>query len=244
MKMLTMAAMMLATVQSVYAQDKDTTVVVPETGVLPIKPSRNVTGPSDVIISSCFGSNTSGLVFTKFRMDTVVVGSSTNSSSALFLVAKPGTYTLKLTDELVTGKVNTTSVNWQEEPGKAYKKNRILYKYTVKDGKVGFVRDENYAADKYQYCDLAEGEHLYLPLAEKNVAAIATALNTTAAELSFIPFDGPWKNLPTQDEIVPTAVKSVRAAVVAPQYFNLLGRSVVKPSKGFYVKDNKIVIQK
>ena len=180
---------------------QDTTVVVPETGYLPIKPSRNFTGPGNVLVCSMFGSNTSGLSFTKFRLDTVVVASSTNSSSGLLLVARPGTYTLTLTDAEVTGKIFTTSVSWQAEPGQAYKKNRLLYKFVNKPGRVGFERDETYAADNYQYCDISEGEHVYLPLAEKNVDKIAELLETTTANLAFIPFEGPWKNVPSLDEI-------------------------------------------
>ncbi len=181
--------------------NQDTTVVVPETGYLPIKPSRNFTGPKNVLVCSMFGSNTSGLSFTKFRLDTVVVASTTNSSSGLLLVAKPGTYTLTLTDDEVTGKIFSTSVSWQAEPGQAYKKGRILYKFVNKMGQVGFERDEKYAGENYQYCDIAEGENIYLPLAEKNVAKIAELLETTLAELSFIPVDGPWKNVPTFDEL-------------------------------------------
>ena len=241
-KKMAMAILLAATVLTANAQEQDTTVVVPELGVLPIKPSRNFTGPADVIVCSCFDSKSSGLYFTKYVLNTVVVGSSTNSSSALFLVAKPGTYTLTLTDAEVTGKVNTTSVNWLAGAGTAFKEKRYLYKYTVKDGKPGFERDEKYAAENYQHCDLAEGEHIYLPLAENNLAKIAELLNTTIAGLQFIPFNGPWKNVPTQDEIA-TGLTTLHPTTVT-NFFNLQGLRVIKPSKGIYVKDNKKVILK
>ena len=199
MKTLALAAGMLLASTGVMAQeaDKDTTVVVPESGCLPIKPSRNFTGPREVVVCSLFGSAQSGLSFTKYALDTVVVASATNSSSGLFLVAKPGTYKLTLTDREVTGKIYSTSVSWQYEAGQAYKKGRILYKFVNEAGNVGFQRDEKYASDSYQYCDLADGEHIYLPLAANNVAKAAELLETTADALAFIPWNGPWKNVPT-----------------------------------------------
>ena len=245
MKTLAIAAGMLLTANAANAaEDQDTTVVVPETGYLAIKPSRNFTGPADVIVCSCFGSNSSGLSFTKFSLDTVVVASSTNSSSGLFLVARPGTYTLTLTDAEATGRISSTSVSWQYDPGKAYKKNRVLYKFVNRTGRVGFERDEQYAGDNYQYCDLADGENIYLPLAAKNVEAIAKLLQTTPAELQFIPFNGPWKNVPSPDDI-DTAVSAIKnSQATNSRIFDLQGRRVIKPTKGIYVKNNKKIIVK
>ena len=194
--------------------DRDTTIVVPETGYLPIHPSRNfTTEQKGIIVCSLFGSNTSGLSFTKYALDSVVVGSSLNSSSGLILVARPGTYKLTLTDAEVTGRFNSTTISWQQEAGTAYKKGRYLYKFVNETERVGFQRDEKYAADNYEYCDLAEGEHIYLPLAEKNVTAAATLLETTLPELSFIPFQGPWRNVPTLDELPPAEDDSKKGDV-------------------------------
>lgn len=202
-KLAVMAGVLLtATTGNAQTADQDTTIVVPETGYLPVKPSRNfTTRQKGIIVCSLFGSNTSGLSFTKYALDSVVIGSSVNSSSGIFLVTRPGTYKLTLTDAEVTGRFNSTTVSWQQEPGQAYKKGRYLYKFVNEQGHVGFQRDEKYAADNYQYCDIAEGEHVYLPLAEKNVDAAASLLETTAEELSFIPWEGPWRNVPTPDEI-------------------------------------------
>ena len=246
MKAMALAAMMLtASLATNAAEDQDTTVVVPETGYLAIKPSRNFTGPNNVIVCSCFGSNTSGLSFTKFRLDTVVVASTTNSSSGLFLVAKPGTYTLKLTDAEVTGRISTTSVSWQNEAGQAYKKNRKLYKFINKLGQVGFQRDEKYADEQYQYCDMAEGEHIYLPLADNNVAAAASLLGTTADKLEFIPFDTTWKNAPTPDEAATAGISHIDNHPQDTQaIYDMQGRRVSQPAKGIYVKDNKKIVFK
>ena len=184
--------------------DRDTTIVVPATGYLPIHPSRNFTTPQKgLLVCSLFGSNQSGLSFTKFALDSVVVASTANGSSGLIILAHPGTYTLTLTDQDPTGRIFTTSVSWQQEPGTAYKKNRRLYKFVNEAGRVGFLRDETYAASNYESCDMGEGEHIYLPLAEKNVDKIAELLETSTADLAFIPFQGPWKNVPTFDELPP-----------------------------------------
>lgn len=246
MKAMALTAIMLtASLATNAAEDQDTTVVVPETGYLAIKPSRNFTGPNNVIVCSCFGSNTSGLSFTKYRLDTVVVASTTNSSSGLFLVAKPGTYTLKLTDAEVTGRISTTSVSWQSEAGQAYKKDRILYKFINKPGQVGFLRDEKYASDNYQYCDMEEGEHIYLPLATKNVEAAAKLLNTTVDELKFIPFDTTWKNAPTPDEAATAGISHIDNHQQDNQaIYDMQGRRVRQPSKGVYIKDNKKIVFK
>lgn len=195
-------AAMLST-QGLVAQtaNQDTTIVMPATGIMAIHPSRNFTGDKGLVVCSCFDSKTSGLYFTKYILNEVIVGSSANSSSALFLLGKPGTYTLTLTDDEVTGRFNTTVVSWQAESGQAYKKSRTLYKFVNTEERIGFERDEKYAADNYQYCDLAEGEHIFLPLSSNNLPKIAELLETSVAELAFIPFNGPWKNVPTAEDI-------------------------------------------
>ena len=221
---------------------QDTVVVVPETGILPVKPSRNFTGPEDVIACSFFASNTSGLSFSQFRLDTVIVASATKNSTGVFLIAKPGSYKLTFTDEESTAKINSTVISWQDTPGQAYKKSRRLYKFVNEAGHVGFVRDEKYASDSYQYCDLAEGENVFIPLAEKNVEAIADLLKTTPTALQFIPFEGPWKNVPTLD----TEPASVNMPAVEPEgqsaVYGLDGIRTAKPRKGINVVDGRKVI--
>lgn len=235
--------MLTADAMQAQTADQDTTVVVPQTGYLAIKPSRNfTTAQKGIIVASLFGSNNSGLSFTKYALDTVVVASSINSSSGLFLVAKPGTYTLTLTDAEVTGRINSTTVSWQQEPGQAYKKGRFLYKFINTPDRVGFERDEKYAADNYQYCDMAEGEHIYLPLAENNLKKAAELLSTTMAELAFISWDGPWKNVPTPDEAAAAGISDMSLKPnVNNCYYDLQGRRVLQPSKGLYIMNGKKV---
>lgn len=242
--LLLVATMLTATAMQAQTANQDTTVVVPETGYLPIKPSRNFTTPQKgIIVCSLFGSSSSGIYFTKYGLDSVVVSSSINSSSGLFLVAQPGTYKLTLTDDEVTGRFNSTSISWQQEAGQAYKKSRYLYKFVNTPGHVGFERDEKYAGDSYQYCDLAEGEHIYLPLAENNIKKAAELLETTIAELSFIPFNGPWKNVPTPEEAAKASIRSLQDDDSVPAAaYDLTGRRVQQPAKGLYIVSGKKMI--
>lgn len=245
MKTLTIVASLMFTANVNAAENQDTTVVVPETGYLAIKPSRNFTGPNNVIVCSCLGSPSSGLSFTKYRLDTVVVASTTNSSSGMFLVAKPGTYTLTLTDTKETRSFYSTSVYWKYDAGQVYKKNRNLYKFINEPGRVGFERDEKYAADNYQYCDLAEGEHAYLSLAASNVTKAAELLSTTAAELKFIPFDTTWRNAPMPDETATTGISKIGNDTQADAAcYDLTGRRVKQTKKGLYIQNgNKLILK-
>ncbi len=210
---LTLVVSMLIASLSVHAEeDKDTTIVVPETGYMVIKPSRNFTGPAGIIVCSINGSSnasSTGITFNQFRLNEVVMAGSTNSSSGLFLIAQPGEYTLTLTDAEVTGKIFSTITYWVDENTQAYKKNCQLYKFVNTPGRVGFERDAKYASDNYQYCDLGAGEHVYLPLNETIVTKCASLLETTVADLDFIPWDGPWKNVPTLADVQSPLLESL-----------------------------------
>ena len=109
--------------------------------------------------------------------------------------------------------------------------------------KVGYCCDEKYASDNYQYCDLAEGEHVYAPLAENNADAIAKLLGTILDNLQFIPWDGPWKNVPELD-VTPAGISS--ASVVKPELqgaaYNLQGVRTTNTRKGVQVVDGRKVI--
>ena len=235
-----------AAVSNSFSQqaNQDTVVVVPETGVLPIKTSRNFTGPSSVLAASFFGSNTSGITFTKYRLDTVVVASTTNSTTGLLLFAKPGTYTLTLTDSAVTGRIYSVSISWEADAGVVYKKNRRLYRFVNTPERLGFERDEHYAADSYQSCELAEGQHLYAPFASGNVTKIAELLETTVDDLSFIPLFGPWSRVPTQEEIEALGISDLtrrdNGSALRPQEaYNLMGQRTVPRARTLYIIGGK-----
>ena len=192
-------------------EDKDTTVVIPESGHLAIKMSRNFTGPSNVIVSNYYGSGNAtskGLVFQNQQMGPdVVVASQANSSSGLILTARPGTYTLTLTDRTATKQFFSTSVSWVEEPATidGTSKENVIYKFVNEKGHIGFERDEKYADKNYQMCDMAEGDHIYFGVSKKCMQRITTTMQTTAAELQFIPWDKTLWGCPLPEDIAVSA---------------------------------------
>ncbi len=248
LKTLVLVAGMLLTPLGMQAEeDKDTTIVVPETGYMAIKPSRNFTGPAGIIVCSINGSSnasSTGITFNKYNLNEVVMASSSSSGTGLFLVAKPGEYTLTLTDTEATGKIFSTITYWADENTQAYKKNNSLYKFVNTAGHVGFERDAKYAADNYQYCDLGAGEHVYLPLNATIVEKCASLLETTAAELGFIPWEGPWKNVPLVSDV--TGIENIETSKVkvGHGYYNLAGQWVEHPTKGLYIVGGRKVIVK
>jgi len=243
-----LAVLLLSASQGAQAQsaDADTTVVIPDTGVLPVKPSRNFTGKGEgLIVCSLYGSSnatSTGISFNKFGLDSVVIASSPNTSSCLILVGKPGTYTLQLTDAEATGKIFSTTLYWHEDLSQAYARDRRVFKFVNETDHVGFELDQKYADQKYQYCDLGEGEHVYVPLSDKPAEIVATKLGTTLDALTFIPFFGPWRNGVTQEEIEAAGISQAVAASTTTDdaCYDLQGRRVGQPAKpGLYIRHHR-----
>lgn len=222
-------------------EDKDTIVVVPETGHLAIKPSRNFTGPTGVIVSSFYGSGNAsspGLKFTNQELgEGIIIANPANSSSGYILTAKPGQYTLKLTDQTATKQFKSTTAYWTAETGTVYRKDCMVFKFVNTTEKVGFERDEKYAAQGYNYCDMAEGEHLYLPLTTKPLERIVATLQTTKDALSFIPWSETW-GCPMVDA---SGINTVNGnAATDGKVYDLQGRRVEgQPQKGLYITNGK-----
>ena len=239
-------AAMLST-QGLVAQtaNQDTTIVMPATGIMAIHPSRNFTGDKGLVVCSCFDSRTSGLYFTKYILNEVIVGSSANSSSALFLLGKPGTYTLTLTDRTATKQFFSTSVSWVDEAGTVDEssKQRAVYKFVNETGRVGFERDETYAGENYYKCDMAEGEHVYFAIGEKNMERICATMETTAADLSFIPWSEELWGCPVIDAAAGIHTIS-RSPLTTGYCFDLQGRRInVEPQHGIYILNGKKYIK-
>ncbi len=226
---------------AVFAEeDKDTTVVIPASGHLAIKTSRNFTGPTGVIVSSFFASGNSssaGLKFTNYELaEGVVIPMSSNSSSGLILTAQPGTYTLTLTDQTATISIFSTSASWCASAGTISKTNYRLYKFVNTAEKVGFERDETYAAENYAKCDMGADDHIYVALGDKPLARITATLETTVDALAFIPWSDVW-GCPS----MPTGISVIRTdATSADKCFDLQGRPVgSQPQKGIYIINGK-----
>lgn len=239
---LMMMAIMATMPLTILAEDKDTTVVIPETGHLAVKTSRNFKGPQGVIVSSFTGSgNTSspGISFNNQELgDGVVISQTPGSNTGLILTAQPGTYTLTLTDDSATKQFFSTSAYWTAEPGKVFKKDARIYKFVNTPERVGFLRDETYASDNYQYCDMADGEHLYFPVTSKPMDRITATLGTTAEALDFIPWSETWKC----PMVNTTAIREVRNSSVNADtaVYDLQGRRISRqPQKGLYIINGK-----
>jgi hypothetical protein len=244
--MLALAASLLPT--AAFCDDKDTTVVIPATGHLPFKPSRNFTGPAEVVVSNFYGSGNAtspGLRFNNQQLgEGIVIAHSANSNSALILTAQPGTYTLTLTDREVTKQFFSTSAYWQQEPGTVYREDAAVYKFINRTDRLGFERDEKYAAEGYHHCDMAEDDHLYMPVTAKSMERITATLETTAAALDFIP----WSELWGCPEVETTAISTVlsdRAGMVnAPSCYNLHGQRISQPQRGISIVNGKKYVKR
>lgn len=225
--------------------DKDTTVVVPASGHVAFKPSRNFTGPADVIcsnISASSSTKSTGLSFGNVKLDTAIIAHSATSSSGYVLTAKPGTYTLTLTDRTATKQFFTVSTRWADEAGTVDFKNYRIFKFVNSPDRTGFEVDATYAAEGYRHCDMGTDEHLYMALndaATSPLARIADTMQTTIAEVTFIPWSKEMWGCPEVSDI--TGISSL--SMVQPtdkQCFDLQGRRISgRPTKGLYIINGK-----
>ncbi len=172
----------------------DTTIVIPATGFLPIKPSKPFFGPAALTIVNTNASSNAAitdLTYTVYKADTLMA-----MASSYILVGTPGTYTLKLSDAnaSISGSSNT---GWTEESVYTETKaGRSVYKFIANDEKIGFQRDEDYAADSYKSCNFGEGEHLYITLTAKAIGYLETNLGMETGSLSFLQWNGPMPVIP------------------------------------------------
>jgi len=229
--------------------DQNITVTIPASGHLAFKSDRNFTGPSSIIVSNFYGSanNTSkGLVFQNQQLgEEVVIACSAGSSSGLILTAQPGTYTLTLTDRTATKQFFSTSVSWIDEAGivDETSKSRAVYKFVNEPDRVGFQRDEKYAEEKYYKCDMAEGEHVYFAIGEKNMERICDTMNTTAAELSFISWDKNLWGCPLPEDA--TGIMTIeKSPKTTSNFFDLQGVRLNGLQKGINIVNGRKVVVK
>ena len=234
--------------------DKEIEVTIPSTGHLAFKGERNFKAPEGVIVSNFYGSanaKSKGFVFTNITLsEGDVVSSSANSSTGLILTAKPGNYTLTLTDEEATvfKVISNAGVNWQQDAGTVDKssQSRVVYKFINTTEKVGFERDEKYAAEKYYKCDMAEGEHVYFAVPNKGTTTVMARIMDTMGvteEPAFIPWSNELWGSPEVDDA------SGVAEVTESQYtdnrcYDLQGRTVNgQPKAGIYISGGKKIVR-
>lgn len=237
LKAILLAAVALGSASTLAAEENvDTVIVVPSTGHLAIKTSRNFFGPANVWGSSMNATaKSTEISYNTYPLDNIF------PAGAYIITAAPGEYTLTFTDELNTAKFFSSATYWLDEtPGVAYRKSRMLYKFVNNADSIGFVRDEAFAAEQYASCGLAADEHLYLPLNTTAVSNIATTLGTTQAELRFIPWTGPTPaDIATGIEVIRTDAKAGAASATTAVRYNLLGQPVGADYKGLIIVGGK-----
>lgn len=245
-KKLILAFVALLPLAAFAEEDKDTTVVIPETGHLAVKPSRNFSGPAGIIISSFYGSGnatSTGLKFNNQELgEGIIIYSPGNSSSGYILTGKPGTYTLTMTDKTATKQFFSTSASWAATPGQVTKKDCRIYKFVNQVGKIGFERDEKYASVDYLYCDMAEGDYIYFGISVKAMERITATMGTSAEALAFIPWDAEKWGCPMPS--TSGISEMVNGQSVNGPSYNLKGQRVEQPQKGIYIKNGKKYIAK
>lgn len=240
---LMMMAIMALLPLAALAEDYTVEITIPSTGHLAFKPERNFKGPDAIVVSNYYGSgNTTskGLVFNNQQLgDGVVIAHATNSSSALILTAQPGTYTITYTDDTATKQFFSTNVSWTDASIVTTTKEARIYKFVNTDEKVGFERDENYAAESYKSCAMGDGEHIYFEIGEKAMTRITTTLGTTVEALSFIPWSEIW-GCPMVNTTAIREVINSTSADDATATFDLQGRRINRqPQKGLYITNGK-----
>ncbi|MCR4583950.1 MAG: hypothetical protein K5764_10435 [Prevotella sp.] len=232
---------------TVFAQNEtatDTTIVIGNTGYLPVRCSRPFSGPENLLIININASNhssTTDLRYNTWRADTVVA-----MATCYILVGQPGTYTLTYHD---TATLKGSSVSyWTEasfventaQVNDELKKARI-YKFINTAEKIGFQRDEKYAADGYNKCDFAEGEHFYIILKKPICNKIAAANGKTSFEdLDFITWHGS-----TPADIVSAITTAKNSVVLHPtEIYDLQGRRLNNvPSHGLYIQGKRKIVK-
>lgn len=231
--LLTLAVLSL---DSLRAQTADTTVVVPASGYLPVKPSHPFSGPASLLIVNTNASNnakTTDIRYYTWRADTVVA-----MASCYILVGQPGTYTLTFHDAAnISGSSNS---GWAPDAGiyTDSRNGRMVYKFVCTDERTGFERDADCTADNYKSCHFGEGEHFFVSITQPIADKIAPASGKTDhADLDFIVWHGPTPADAQAADV--TTVSSPLPA--ANQLFDLQGRRVNQPAKGLYIRGGKIV---
>ena len=241
-KLLAIAAILLPLAASAQT---DTTVVIGETGYLPLKASKPFTGPANLLICTTNASNnakTKDLTYYTYRADTCVA-----MATCYVLIGKPGTYTLTY-QETATLR-GSSNLSWTDESiytdtrfQTDSEKQRRVYKFINTKEKIGFQRDENYASENYKTCAFGEGEHLYISL-PSNVADKVAINNgkTGRDDLDFIA----WHGMTPDDITTGLTPQTSNLKSQTSNLYDLQGRAVgTNLQKGVYISNGKKYIKK
>ncbi len=214
----------------------DSVVVVPESGYLAINPSKPFYAPDGMVFAYVSASAKSeDFKYNEYPGDSLLF-----MAGDWIAIAKPGSYTLKLSEAQAALRVRSTSQTWCYEDHKELtgsQKTRSIYKFSNAKGKVGFQRVPATAEGTYNVADFVDGERLYVSLTPTIVANFAKSFGVT--DLDFIPWHG------ITPESVPSGIQSnTRKSVIQPSVYSLQGIRLNKPQKGLNIVNGKIVVVK
>lgn len=217
------------------------TITIPESGYLPINPTKPFCGPKGMVFTHVNASNhesTTDLLYGEYPADSILL-----IKGPWIAIAAPGTYTLKLSDSQGVMKSRSSSTSWCDDNElqlTGSRVNNVIYKFSNVKGNVGFKRVEA-VEGKYNKATFSDGDRLYISLSEKNLEKIYASNGAASiGELSFITWHGttPEKIAAGIDERV--VIKKDTPTV----FYNLNGQRVEHPTKGIYIQNGKKILVK
>lgn len=220
----------------------DSTIVIPESGYLAFKATKPFCGPRGMILCHVSASNnasTTDLKYNEFNADSLLY-----IKGDWIAIAKPGTYTLKLSDSQGVMKTRSSSQAWSDEDSKTLtgsQATRRIYKFSNEAGKVGFKRVPATADGKYNVADFTDGNRLYLTLTDQIGNRIFAANGVDSWDnLEFIPWHGS-----TPDDAAAGIRQTITATTNAnAPVYNLSGQRVRVAGKGIYIQNGKKFVVK
>ena len=217
------------------------TITIPESGYLPINPTKPFCGPKGMVFTHVNASNhesTTDLLYGEYPADSILL-----IKGPWIAIAAPGTYTLKLSDSQGVMKSRSSCTSWCDDNElqlTGSRVNNVIYKFSNVKGNVGFKRVDA-EEGKYNKATFSDGDRLYISLSEKNLEKIYASNGAASiGELSFITWHGttPEKIAAGIDERV--VVKKDTPTV----FYNLNGQRVEHPTKGIYIQNGKKILVK
>ena len=217
------------------------TITIPESGYLPINPTKPFCGPKGMVFTHVNASNhesTTDLLYGEYPADSILL-----IKGPWIAIAAPGTYTLKLSDSQGVMKSRSSSTSWCDDNElqlTGSRVNNVIYKFSNVKGNVGFKRVDA-VEGKYNKATFSDDDRLYISLSEKNLEKIYASNGAASiGELSFITWHGttPEKIAAGIDERV--VVKKDTPTV----FYNLNGQRVEHPTKGIYIQNGKKILVK
>ena len=160
----------------------------------------------------------------------------TPKNAALVLIAKNGSHDFVLSAALHEQKIsNGNAMNGGTTAGvnTINTKDRWHYRFVATAEKVGFERN----CDNVTDVELASKDEIFLSVSSKD--------NNFGGKYDFETSDKKWISWNGKSIVdFPSGIEAIsNHGAMADKYFDLQGRRVINPTKGFYINNGKIVIK-